>query len=112
HRLARRRHRRRPRAAGRARQRTSLGLNLLSFMDKSGGANSGFRVLSAGISRSRKFKFSINEAFISAADPRLEREAWIERLVLVAALLSTWRRMPNHAASSDAVELTKVLHQL
>jgi hypothetical protein len=37
---------------------------------------------------------------------------WIERLVLVAALLSTWRRMPNHAASSYAVELAKVLHQL
>lgn len=37
---------------------------------------------------------------------------WIERLVLVAALLSAWRRMPNHAASSYAVELAKVLHQL
>jgi len=32
--------------------------------------------------------------------------------VPVAALLSTWQRMPNHAASSDPVELAKVLHQL
>lgn len=37
---------------------------------------------------------------------------WIERLALVAALLSTWRRMPNHAASSYAVELAKVLDRL
>lgn len=37
---------------------------------------------------------------------------WIERLVLVAALLSTWRRMPNHAVSSYAVELAKVLDKL
>jgi hypothetical protein len=32
--------------------------------------------------------------------------------VLVAALLSTWQRMLDHAASSYAVELAKVLHQL
>jgi hypothetical protein len=37
---------------------------------------------------------------------------WIERLVLVAALLSTWRRMPDHAAASYAVELAKVLDRL
>jgi hypothetical protein len=37
---------------------------------------------------------------------------WIERLVLVAALLAAWRRMSNHAASSYAIELAKVLHQL
>lgn len=37
---------------------------------------------------------------------------WIERLVLVAALLSASRRMPDHAASSYAVELAKVLDRL